>query len=235
MPHIVALIPARGGSKSVRKKNIRKLGGKPLLAWSIEVAREVDAIDRIIVTTDSDDIADVAKQYCAEVSRRPDSLATDQALVIDAIRYHIREWREAGRPADIVVLLEPTCPFRSAEDVRECLWALQQDGCDSAATFTEAAVNPHRTWQIRDRVPQPFIDGAVPWTPRQELPDAYQLSGGAYAFFVDRLPSDRTAILFGTMHAVVVPPERSVDIDTEIDLRLANMMVEVEEASVSEE
>lgn len=231
MPHVVALIPARGGSKGIPNKNIRLLGDTPLLAWSIRVAREVDEIDRVVVSTDSGEIAAVAKQYNADVALRPEEFATDDALVIDAIRYHLREWRDKGHPADIVVLLEPTCPFRSVEDVHECLNALLEDGCDAAATFTEAAVNPHRTWQIHENSPQPFLDGAVPWTPRQALPDAYQLSGGAYAFYADRLPPDSPALLFGRMHAVVVPPERSVDIDSEIDLRLADLLVDAAEHS----
>jgi len=226
MPHAVALIPARGGSKSVPNKNIRLLGDIPLLAWSIRVAGEVNGIDRTIVSTDSEEIADVATRHGAEVSYRPEELATDDALVVDAIRYHLQEWKKGGHPADIVVLLEPTCPFRSAQDVRECLGALLNEGCDSAATFTEARVNPHRTWKIHDHSPRPFIDGAVPWTPRQALPDAYQLSGGAYAFYADRLPEDGTALLFGTMRAVVVPAKRSVDIDSEIDLHLANLLVD---------
>jgi len=228
MPNVVALIPARGGSKSVPNKNIRRLGDTPLLAWSIRVAQEVDEIDRVVVSTDSGEIADVARRYDADVALRPEELATDDALVIDAIRYHIRRWKEEGQSADIVVLLEPTCPFRSTDDVQKCLQPLLEAGCDSAATFTEAAVNPHRTWQIQEDSPRPFIDGAVPWTPRQALPNAFQLSGGAYAFYADRLPTDGTALLFGAMHAVVVPPERSVDIDSEVDLHLANQLVDAE-------
>jgi N-acylneuraminate cytidylyltransferase len=208
------------------------LGDTPLLAWSIRVAQEVDEIDRVVVSTDCDEIANVAKQYNVLVALRPEELATDDALVIDAVRYHIRRWKKEGQPVDIVVLLEPTCPFRSAEDVQECLQPLLEAGCDSAATFTEAAVNPHRTWQIQEDSPRPFIDGAVPWTPRQALPNAYQLSGGAYAFYADRLPPNGLALLFGKMHAVVVPPKRSFDIDSEIDLHLANQLVDAEEHTV---
>jgi len=226
MPNVVALIPARGGSKSVLKKNIRILGGKPLLAWSIDTAREVDAIDRIIVSTDSDDIADVAAQHGAEVSRRPEALASDDALVVDTIRYHIGEWRGAGCPADIVVLLEPTSPLRTPDDVRRCVDVLNGAQRDSVATFTEAELNPHRAWRLDGEFgPQPFIEGAVPWLPRQSLPEAYQLNGAVYAFWADRLPEDTVAPLFGQMAAVLMPAERSVDIDSSLDFIFAETLI----------
>ena len=182
--HVVAIIPARGGSKSVPNKNIRPLGDKPLMAWSIEIAHAAELIDAVVVTTDSDEIAEVARDYGASVISRPTHLATDDALVIDAIRHAIGAWREKGRPMDVAVLLEPTCPFRSVEDIETCLARLEQDtSLDSVATFTDAALNPHRAWRLEGERPKPFIDGAIPWRPRQALPDAYQLNGGVYAFW----------------------------------------------------
>jgi N-acylneuraminate cytidylyltransferase len=128
----------------------------------------------------------------------------------------------------VVVLLEPTCPLRHPEDVTACLRRLAEGDVDSVATFTDAELNPHRAWRIEEDSPSPFVEGAVPWRPRQELPEAYQLNGGAYVFFADRLPDDSVAPLFGRAGAVYMPAERSVDIDTEIDLRLANLLVEEE-------
>jgi N-acylneuraminate cytidylyltransferase len=201
------------------------LGGKPLLAWSIEVAQAVEAITRIVVSTDDPAISRVAEEYGAFVARRPAHLATDGALVIDAVRYHIQEWQARGEPADIIVLLEPTCPLRRSDDVSECLRRLTEGSIDSVATFTDAALNPHRAWRIEDRHPEPFIEGAVPWRPRQSLPEAYQLNGGVYAFYSDRLPSDCDAPLFGEMDTVYMPGDRSVDIDSELDLKLAQLML----------
>jgi N-acylneuraminate cytidylyltransferase len=194
------------------------------------VARAVEAVDRTVVSTDDEEIAGVARRYGAEVADRPGDLATDDALVVDAVRYHLAAWGEEGTPADVVVLLEPTCPFRSAEDVRACLRRLAAGDVDSVATFTEAALNPHRAWRIRDNGEgehvEPFVEGAVPWRPRQQLPDAYQLNGGAYAFFADRLPDDSVAPFFGRTGAVYMPEERSVDVDSRIDLELARVMAE---------
>jgi len=226
----VAIIPARGGSTSVPRKNIRLLGGKPLVAWSIDVAEAVEAIDRVVVSTDDDAIAKAARRYGGEIARRPAELATDDSLVIETVRYHLSEWKAEGRAAGIVVLLEPTCPLRQPKDVEACLRRLSEENVDSVATFTDAAVNPHRAWRIEEGRPSPFVEGAVPWRPRQELPEAYQLNGGAYAFFADRLPDDSVAPLFGRVGAVYMPEERSVDIDTEVDLKLANLLLENEPA-----
>lgn len=224
--HVVAIIPARGGSKTVPDKNIQPLGDKPLMAWSIEVAHAAASIDAVVVTTDSDPIAQVARDYGASVIHRPARLATDDALVIDAIRHALRAWRDSNEPIDVTVLLEPTCPLRSVEDIEACLGQLRKTpSVDSVATFTKAELNPHRAWRLVEGTPEPFIEGAVPWQPRQSLPEAYQLNGGVYAFWTDRLPEDAIAPLFGQMAAVQMPAERSVDIDTEHDLKLANMMV----------
>ena len=116
---VIAVIPARGGSKSVPGKNIRSLGGKPLLAWSIEVARQVSEIDRIIVSTDDAQIASVGRAYGAEVYARPPHLATDEALVIDALKDLLQTLQAERDPPEWVILLEPTCPLRTADDVRD--------------------------------------------------------------------------------------------------------------------
>src|SRR5690606_2766961 len=106
-------------------------------------------------------------------------------------------------------------------DVQACIDWLEDDSFDSAATFTEASLNPHRAWKIEDGLPRPFIDGADPWQPRQKLPPAVQLNGAVYAFRADRLPATGSAVLFGKMAAVMMPRERSVDIDDEQDLAVA--------------
>jgi len=221
----VAVIPARGGSKSIPGKNIAVVAGRPLLAWSIEVAQQVAAIDRIIVSTDDEAIADVAGQYGAEVSRRPPHLATDDSLVIDTLRDLIHRLREEGSPPGILVLLEPTAPLRLAQDVEECLAQLQDPTVDSVATFVEAKLNPARAWIVRNGRPESYISGINPWLPRQRLRPAYQLNGAVYAFRVDRLEPDSPAVLFGNMAAVMMPAERSVDIDDRVDLQVADALL----------
>ena len=222
---VIAVIPARGGSKAVPHKNIVPLGGKPLIVWSIEVARSVEFIDRIIVSTDDEAIAAVAREHGAEVYRRPPYLATDTALVIDALRHLIETLRADGEAGRVLVLLEPTCPFRSRADVIACIEQLVREGKDSVATFKPADLNPHRAWVITDGQPGFFIPGVNPWLPRQQLPEAYQLNGAVYCFRIDRLAATEQGLLFGQAGAVVMPPERSVDINTLADFLMAETIL----------
>ena len=222
---VIAIIPARGGSKGVVHKNIRLLGNKPLLAWTIDVVKKVEKIDRVIVSTDCDAIADVAKSYGAEVNMRPADLATDKALVIDVVKHLVGILRTQGENADIFLLLEPPAPFRAECDVNETLSLLLDNDYDSVATFSEAPLNPYRAWSLKGDKPQLIIPNANPWKPRQCLPSAYKLNGAVYAFRYSRMPQNSPAMLFGRCGAVIMPNERSVDIDTELDFKLAELIV----------
>lgn len=222
---VVAVIPARAGSKGVKDKNIKALGGKPLLAWPIEVARATPEIDRVIVSTDGEGIAAVARAHGAEVYDRPPELAGDRSLVIDALRDLIARLRAEGETAAYLVLLEATSPLRLPEDVSACLAMLDGEDLDSVATFTEPHLNPHRAWRIEQGRPRPFIDGADPWQPRQALPEAWQLNGAVYAFVVDRLPQTGANVLFGRMGAVTMPRDRSVDIDEALDFAIVETIL----------
>jgi CMP-N,N'-diacetyllegionaminic acid synthase len=222
---VIAVIPARGGSKSIPDKNIKPLGGKPLIVWSIEVAKRTKEIDRIIVSTDSEKISKIAREHGVEVYIRPSNLATDEALVIDALRDLIGTLREEGEKAEIMILLEPTCPLRSVEDITKCIHLLVNNGYDSVATFKEAELNPHRAWKITSGKPEVFIPGAIPWLPRQKLPKAYQLTGAVYAFYSNLLDKERRSLLFGKSGAVIVPKERSLDIDGELDFEIVETLI----------
>lgn len=226
---IIAVIPARGGSKTIPGKNIRPLGGKPLMAWSLEAALMVREIDRVIVSTDSEAIGEVARAFGAEVYERPASLATDEALVIDTLRDLRATLDQEGESVDVMVLLEPTCPLRSSDDIRRTLSRLMNEGLDSIATFKAAALNPCRAWRLEGDMPVTFINGVDPWLPRQELPSAYQLNGAVYAFRPDRLPMGHTGLLFGRCGGIIMPDVRSIDIDNEFDLAIAELILKGKE------
>jgi CMP-N-acetylneuraminic acid synthetase len=222
---VVAIVPARGGSKGAPLKNIRQLGGKPLLAWSIEVAQATPEVDRVLVSTEHPKIAEAAQRHGAEVLARPAHLASDTAIVSDMLRHHIRELREAGETARYVVLLQPTSPFRLPQHVSDCLTKLDSENLDSVATFVEAEQNPHRAWRLTQGVPTLFIAGADPWLPRQQLPPAYQLNGAVYAFVADRLMREQGGLVFGRVGAVVMGRPRSLDINDAMDFVVADALL----------
>lgn len=225
---IVALIPARGGSKSIPKKNITKLGGKPLLAWSIEVAQKMDIIDKVIVSTDDKDISEIARKLGGEVSLRPLKLATDTSLIIDTIKYEINLLKQNDEldDEDLLLLLEPTCPFREVADIQKCIDLIIDNELDTVATYKEAELNPHRAWLIsKTHEATPFIENVNPWLPRQKLPSAFQLNGAVYVLKVKSLKENEQRVVFGKSGAIVMPRERSIDIDNPIDLIVAEAIL----------
>ncbi len=224
---VIAIVPARGGSKGIPRKNLSQLGGLSLLERAIDVARKTAAVDRVVVSTDNDEIAGVATAAGAEVHHRPPELSTDTALVIDALRHCADTMLDpAGAGNALLLLLEPTCPLRTPADVIACIETLAAGGCDSVGTFTEAATNPWRAWTIEGGRPDQFVPGANPWLPRQKLPPAYELTGSVYAFWRDSLRDPERAILSGEIAAVILPRERSLDIDDALDLHVARALFE---------
>jgi CMP-N-acetylneuraminic acid synthetase len=222
---VAALVPARGGSTSVPNKNLQKLGDRPLVAWPIRTAMSTPEVDKVYTTTDNEEIATVSREYGASVIDRPPELATDDALVIDAVEHAIDHLSDIGNYPDQIVLLEPTCPFRSVENVKKCLDRISEE-YNSASTFTEADPNPHRTWTLTENEPEPFVDGANPWVPRQQTPEVYQLTGACYAFETDVFSrDDDPGLLFGRSAAIEMSQLRSLDIDTPVDLQVARSMI----------
>jgi CMP-N,N'-diacetyllegionaminic acid synthase len=224
---VFAVIPARGGSKSIPGKNIRPLKGKPLLAWSVDVAKQVSEIDRILVSTDDAEIAATGRAAGAEIYVRPPHLATDDALVIDALRDLLTTLGREGDAPDWMILLEPTCPLRAADDVRACLELASEKRYDSVATFKVADLNPHRAWRLIDGEPEVFIPGAIPWLPRQALPTAYQLNGAVYLFRTSVLAPGTKSLLGGKIGAVLMPRERSQDIDDMLDFAIVDALLDM--------
>jgi len=213
---VIAIIPARGGSKGIPKKNIRFFAGKPLIAWTILLAKSIKIIDEVYVSTDCLEIAAVSENFGAKVLHRPPHLAGDHSLVIDTLKHHLVELSSHYKIENLVVtLLEPTAPLRIALDISNCLNLLFENDFDSTATFQEASINPHRLWKIQSNKPEVFISGAIPWLPRQKLPEAFELNGYVYCFKANKLKDDSPSLLVGNFGASITPQERSIgDIDT---------------------
>ncbi len=180
---ILALIPARSGSKSVVNKNIRLINGKPMIAYSIEHAKNSKYINRIIVTTDSEEYAAIAREYGAQTPFiRPAEYATDTALDIDVYR-HALEWLrdEEGYEPDIVVQLRPTYPYRNPEDIDRMIeMMLEDDSVDAVRSVMENEVVPHKMWYVAEDGTMDPILKDIPEAynmPRQQLPKTYYQNG----------------------------------------------------------
>lgn len=218
----IAFVLARAGSKGLPGKNIVPFAGEPLIVHTIRHAQECPEIDRIIVSTDGEDIASAARQAGAEVMMRPHHLATDTALPKDAILHHLEELAAANEEPDILTLLQPTSPLRQPQDISACLKAIIDDGYTSAATFQRSPSSPYRAWLHDSSGLRPFIEGHDPWRPRQQLPSTFALNGAVYAARTQAFKEDDShSFLPGTPKLVEMPAVRSIDIDDDFDLDIA--------------
>ncbi|MCR6523208.1 acylneuraminate cytidylyltransferase family protein [Lysinibacillus capsici] len=209
----LAVIPARGGSKGVPGKNIRLLAGKPLIAWTIEAAKRSKYITTTIVSTDDEEISTVAIEYGAEVPFiRPAHLAEDDTPGVAPILHALEQCPDY----DYVVVLQPTSPLRTTEDIDGTIEKMFKNDGDFCVSVAEAAQSPYWMYTLnKDDVMQPLIDSPLV-VRRQELPKAYILNGAVYVAKVEELKKTESFITSETV-AYEMPEERSFDIDVEKD------------------
>ena len=219
-----AFIFARGGSKGVPGKNIRNLGGKPLLAHSIIIAQNIDEISRIFVSTDDLDIAEVGIKYGAEIIERPVELAQDDSSEWLAWRHAI-EWLENREEYfDCFVSLPTTSPLRNKTDVVNCINLLDEQ-TDIVVTISEASRNPYFNLVHKEEdYIKLVIEGKKSYSRRQDAPLAYDMTTVAYVAHSDFIKNNNK-IFDGRVKAALIPKERSVDIDDEIDFKMAELLM----------
>ena len=220
------IIPARGGSKGIPKKNIAPLNGRPLIGYTIKAAMEIAPAGRIILSTDSEEIAAVAEQCGLRVPyRRPAELATDTAGSREVI-LDVMDWADRrGIGYDAVVLLQPTSPLRRAEDIAGAM-ALYDDATDMVVSVAEARSNPYYNCFETDAEGYLHVSkGEGLYTRRQDVPPAYEYNGAVY---VINPQSIRKMALgqFPRRIPYVMPAERSIDIDAPIDLIIASHLLD---------
>jgi CMP-N,N'-diacetyllegionaminic acid synthase len=220
---LLALIPARGGSKGILRKNIKPLAGKPLIGWTIEEARKANCIDRIVVSTEDEEIAKVALNYGAEVPfMRPSEIAADDTPGIAPVIHAIKQLPNY----DWVMLLQPTSPLRSAADI-DGIWKLCTTRCaPSAVSVTRSEKHPYWAYQCdaADRL-TPLIADRPDIKRRQELPPSYALNGAMYLGKTDWLLFQNGFIGVETI-GYCMPAERSVDLDTPLDWRWVEFLID---------
>ena len=222
----IAFVFARGGSKGIPRKNIRHLGDRPLIGWSIQTALQCASIDRIIVSTDDQEIATVAKTQGAEVPfLRPKKLAQDDTAEWYAWRHAVEYLQAEGCTFDKFISLPATSPLRSVEDVEHCIAALD-DHTDVVVTVKKAERSPYFNMVTMDE--QGFSHLAItpvnPVVRRQDAPVLYDMTTVCYVTRPQFILNN-TGLFSGKVRSVIVPDARAIDIDTPIDFKLAELLV----------
>jgi len=219
---VLAIIPARGGSKGVPRKNIRHLSGKPLIAWTIEEAQKSKYIDRLIVSTDDEEIAKVSKARGAEIPFiRPSELAQDDTPGIDPVLHAIGLLPEY----DYIVLLQPTSPLRSVEDIDACLERCIEQKSNSCVSVVLSEKSPYWMYSLENSgVLQPVIVSEKPILRRQEAPEVFVLNGAVYVAKTAWLTKTRSFLHEETV-GYVMPKERSIDVDNTLDFLILETII----------
>ncbi len=225
MPKILGLINARGGSKGVPGKNIKPLCGRPLIAWSIETANKCASINRVVVSTDDEKIANTARDAGADVPfMRPAELAGDDVLQIDVIIHAVEFLEKQGDVYDYVCLLQPTCPVRAVEDVEGALKLLIESKADSVITITPTPHHPMTLYSKGEgqRLTQ-FVETSKAGVTRQQFPELFWRTGSVYAFRRENL---KQRSMYGNdVRGYEVPPERCANIDDPLDWDIAELLM----------
>ena len=225
-PYVFGVIPARGGSKGLPGKNLKRLGALSLIGHAVAGAREARTLTRFVVSTDSVEIADEARRHGAEAPfLRPAELASDHAGMVPVLQHAVR-WLEstAGVRPDFVVTLQPTSPFRTGAEIDRTIAMVADTGADSAQTLVEASYHPFFMKTLDgDRTIALFADGKK-YVRRQDAPPVYQPSGAVY---VSRYPllMEEGQVLGHDNRGIVMSFEASVNIDTEWDFLLAELLL----------
>lgn len=219
----LAIIPARGGSKRLPRKNVLDLAGKPLIAWTIEAGLKSKYIDKVIVTSDDDEILSISQQYGAIAIKRPDELASDTATTFDAIKHTIDNVEQY----DYIILLQPTSPLRNDKHIDEAIELLETKNTDAVIGVCEmdhsplwSNVLPHNGSMSN------FLREEVLNKRSQDLEKYYRINGAIYICKTERLLKEKSFFLEDNIFAYKMDRKSSVDIDEEIDFYIAEAVIE---------
>lgn len=223
MPLVLGLIPAKGASVRLPGKNIRALGDRPLIAWAADAARESGVIDDIVLSTENSEVKRVARAWGIETLDRPPELGRDPAGVIHVALDAISQLRQQGREYDRLAIILPTCPFRTAVDIHAAYRQFDQMKARFLLSVVAYAHTPFAALRLADGIATPYFPE---WFDRksQELPLAYRPNGAVHILDVPAFEAARSYVV-QPLYAYVMPWERSIDIDTEADWKLAEAIL----------
>ena len=217
----LAIIPARGGSKRLPRKNILDLSGRPMISWSIDAGLKSKYIDKVVVSSDDDEILDIAKKFKAETVKRPGKLASDIATSNDVVKHTLENIEEH----DYIVLLQPTSPLRNYKHIDEAIKLLEKKSADAIISVCKTDHTPLWSNTLQeDGSLESFIKDEVIDKRSQDLKDYYRLNGAIYICKRDNFLKEETLFLRENIYAYIMDKESSIDIDEEIDLTIANVL-----------
>jgi len=220
-----ALICARGGSKGIKNKNIKKFKGKPLIAYPIKLAKSIKKIQTVSVSTDSKKIANISKSFGAEIPfLRPKKLSADKTNEWD-VWQHFAKQKNFNKKDQILIVLPTTSPFRKIEDIKKCIKLYKKQKFDTVLMVTKSNKNPYFNMMTKksDKSFKLCMKFKKKIIRRQDAPVVYNITTFCYILSFEFLMKNKS-FLDGKVGAIEVPNERSIDLDAELDFKLANMM-----------
>ena len=224
---VLGIIPARGGSKRLPRKNVQPLGGKPLVAWSIEAARQSKLISRLVVSSDDDEVLAIAEQYDSRLAvRRPVEISQDKSPAIEYMRHALATLEKAGEgPFDVVVILQPTSPFTTADDIDATISLLEESGADTAVSvmLVDHAIHPIKLKVLEGDRLLPFLEEERGRMASHELPSLYVRNCSVYA--IRRATIEQGETIGPDCRGYIMPRERSIDINDPLDLEFAEFLL----------
>jgi CMP-N-acetylneuraminic acid synthetase len=228
MKKVIAIIPAREGSKGVKNKNIKILKDKPLILYTIEEAKKSKLIDKLVVSTDSIEIAELSKNSGAEVPFiRPKDLSTDSSLTYDVVKHCLDFYKEKGEHFDIILLLQPTTPFRTVSTIDKSITILKNDSIHtSVVSVVDVEGNhPLRMKKIKDNLLVNYVDqGFENMNPRKELPKVFIRSGSIYSILTKYFYQEKS-LVSKRCAPLILDKIETINIDTLLDFKLCELIL----------
>jgi N-acylneuraminate cytidylyltransferase/CMP-N,N'-diacetyllegionaminic acid synthase len=221
---IVGIIPARGGSKRLPRKNLRPLAGIPLIGHTILAALECPGLTECIVSTEDAEIKRVSLAYGARVIDRPAHLATDEAQTHGVVAHVLEELQAEGALPDYLVLLQPTSPLRRADHIQACLEAFFASTAACAISVTREEHHPYKDFIVQDGFLEQFFAGQNPELVRQKLPEVYRQNGAIYLMSSELFLSKMVFYIPPAL-AFIMDQEDGIDVDTEVDFLLSELIM----------
>jgi CMP-N,N'-diacetyllegionaminic acid synthase len=222
---VLAVVPARGGSKGLPRKNIRELAGLPLIGYSIRAGLDCPLVDRTVVTTEDEEIKASALRLGAEVIDRPHQYATDSSQTHDVVVHLVHELGKSNQVPDIIALLQPTSPLRTSKHLTESLELFLASNASSLVSVCECEHHPFKSLKREEGYLRPLFGYKALEQRRQDLPQAFRPNGAIFLISIDKFMQERMFFVDPIL-SYVMDTAYSIDIDTEMDLQLASVIME---------